>query len=258
MPRLPIRSALLLGLALVVAAPALAQERNQRRLHVDDRSRRRPPLPGLGHRCHLHPRHRRRARTALPGPRLRKRVDRRSARRRLGPNDDLEAGGRWGFASIDPDFDDGETGLRDLGAYARYRLPLQAEFDAAVGAEFTLPVGSEDVGGGNFDFRGFGALRTDVDGNLTLIGSAGLESVEVGDDRELGLFLGGGTIVPLTEELAVIAELDLSTATDLARLTGGLDYELPPGGHLRGAIALGLDDDAPNFELILGFAIPVY
>ena len=257
MPRIPIRSALLLGLVFLVAAPAAAQERTSAAYtSTSDLGDVRPFQAWITDATFT--------RGVDIEPELRfQDFDGASvlvagARAAVWASDDLEAGGQWGFASIDPENGDGETGLRDLGAYARYRLPVQAEFDAAVGAAFTLPVGSEDVRAGNFDFRGFGALRYDVDGNLTLIGSAGLESVEFGNDRELGLFLGGGTIVPITEELATIAELNLSTATDVARLTGGLDYELPPGGHLRGAIALGLDDDAPNFELILGFAIPVY
>ena len=180
------------------------------------------------------------------------------ARAAVWTTDDLELGGNWGFASVDPDGGDGETGLRDLGLYGRYRIPVDPAWDVAVGGEFSLPVGDEDVGGGSFDFRGFGALRYDLDGNLTLIASGGLESIERFDDRELGLFLGGGTIVPLTEEVALITELNMSTASDAAQITGGVDFELPPGGHLRAALALGLDDDAPNWELIFGFAIPVY
>lgn len=180
------------------------------------------------------------------------------ARAAVWVNDDVEAGGRWGFASIDPDGGDGETGLRDLDAYARYRLPFDDAIQGAVGGEFSLPIGDEDVGGGSFDFRGFGALRYDVDGNLTLIGHAGFESIEIANDRELGLYFGGGAIVPLVEEAALIAELDISTAADTASLTGGVDFELPPGGHLRAALSLGLDDRAPDYELIFGFAIPVY
>lgn len=180
------------------------------------------------------------------------------ARTAVWVTNDIEAGGRWGFASVDPDVGDGNTGLRDLDAYLRYRLPIDEDFVASVGGEFSLPIGDAESGGDSFDFRGFGAMRYDVDGNLTLLASAGLESIEIGNDRELGLLLGGGTIIPMTEEVALIAELNFSTASDVAQVTGGVDVELPPGGHLRAALALGLDNDAPNYELILGFAIPVY
>jgi len=180
------------------------------------------------------------------------------ARSAVWLRDDTEVGVHWGFASFDPDRGDGDTGLRDLDVYGRYRLDVRGDLDMAIGSEISLPVGDESIGAGSFDFRGFGAVRYDIDGNMTLIGSAGLESLERFDDRELGIFFGAGTLVPLTEETTLIAELNLSTASDAAQLTGGVDFELPPGGHLRAALALGLDDDAPNYELILGFAIPVY
>lgn len=172
--------------------------------------------------------------------------------------DGFELGGDWSFASIDPENGDGDSGLRDLGVYGRYRIPVDESLVFAVGGESTIPFGDESVGGGALDFRGFGALRYDADGNLTFLANAGIESVERFDDHDLGLFIGGGTIVPLTEETAIIAEIDISTATDASQITAGVDYELPPGGHLRAAIGLGLDDDAPNWELIFGFAIPVY
>lgn len=173
-------------------------------------------------------------------------------------NPDLEAGGRWGFASFDPEVGDGGTGLRDLDLYARHRIPVDADLDLAVGTEIGLPIGDDDVGAGNFEFRGFVAMRHDVDGDMTLLANAGLESIERGDDREFGLLLGGGVIVPITEEAALVTELTFSTAAEIAQITGGVDFELPPGGHLRAALALGLDDGAPDVEVVLGFAIPVY
>ena len=173
-------------------------------------------------------------------------------------NPNLEAGGRWGFASFDPEGGDGSTGLRDLDLYARHRIAVDADLDLAAGAEIGLPIGDDDVGAGNLAFRGFGALRYDVDGDMTVLAHAGFESIERGDDRKFGLVLGGGVIVPLTEEAALVTELGFASASDAAQITGGIDFELPPGGHLRAALALGLDDGAPDVEVVLGFAIPVY
>lgn len=172
--------------------------------------------------------------------------------------DGFELGGSWGFRSVDPSIGESRNGLDDLALYGRYELPVQTDATVAIGAEFTLPVGEEDVGAGNFDLNVFGAVRYDADGNATLFGHAGVQSIERGNDREAGLLLGGGILVPLTEELALVGELALGTASESAAILGGVDYELPPGGHLRAALALGLDDGAPDFELRLGFSIPVY
>ena len=170
----------------------------------------------------------------------------------------LEVGGRWGFRSLDPERGESRSGLQDLGLYTRYRLPLEVDADVALGTELKLPVGDEDVGEGNLDLEVFGAMRYDVDGDLTVLAHAGIQSIERFDDREAGILLGGGVLVPMTEELALISELTLATAEDDAAVTAGVDYELPPGGHLRAGLSLGLDDGAPDLELRLGFAIPVY
>ncbi len=172
--------------------------------------------------------------------------------------EDLEVGGRWGFLTVDPDVGNGESGLEDIRLYGRYRLPLDGDIDFALGSELTLPVGAGDVGQSNFDFRAFGAMRYDVDGTMVVLANAGIQSLERGPDRETGITVGGGVILPMTEELAIVSELDLWTTIDYAAISGGLDYELPPGGHLRAALALGLDDAAPDVQIIVGFAIPVY
>lgn len=174
-------------------------------------------------------------------------------------SEDFEVGGRWGFLSIDPENFDSESGISDLALYGRYRLGLAIDdTETAVGLVTTLPIGSEDVGQSNFDLQAFGALRYTTADGIAVLGQMGIDSQEVGDDRELGILLGGGTIIPVTEELAAIAELQLTTAIDYAAISAGVDYELPPGGHLRAALLLGIDDAAPDAELRLGFAIPVY
>jgi len=171
----------------------------------------------------------------------------------------LEVGGRLGYAGIDADGVDSQSGLSDLAVYSRYRLDLGQEgTDVGIGVVGTLPVGDEDIGQGNFDFLAFGAVRYEANEGVTLLGHAGIDSREVGNDRELGIALGGGAILPMTEELAAILELSLTIAVDFAVVVAGVDYELPPGGHLRAAIALGIDNAAPDAELRLGFSVPVY
>ena len=170
----------------------------------------------------------------------------------------FELGGSWGFRSVDPNVGDTNNGLDDLAIYGRYELPVETDATIAIGAEFTLPVGKADVGASNFDVNVFGALRYDANGDATFFGHVGVQSIERRGDREAGLLLGGGVLVPLTEELALVSELVFSPASDAASILGGIDFELPPGGHLRAALSMGLDDGAPDFELLLGFSIPVY
>jgi hypothetical protein len=171
----------------------------------------------------------------------------------------LEVGGRLGYTGFEPDGMDSRSGLSDLGVYGRYRLDLGSDSpDVAIGVLATLPVGDEDIGQSNFDFLAFGAFRYEANEGITLLGHAGLDSREIGNNRDLGIELGGGAILPMTEELAVIVELALTTAVDFAAVVAGVDYELPPGGHLRAAVALGIDDAAPDAQLRLGFSVPVY
>lgn len=172
---------------------------------------------------------------------------------------DVELGGRFGVVNFDSDNGGSESGVSDLRLYGRYRLPIDSAATYAVGSSFDLPIGDEDVFESTFDFAFFGAMRYTVPDGVAILARVGIESLERGrDNRESGIFLGGGALVPVTEELAIVAEFDLTTAVDFAAITGGVDFELPPGGHLRAAIALGLDDQAPDVELRLGFAIPVY
>jgi hypothetical protein len=173
--------------------------------------------------------------------------------------DGLEVGGRLGYTGIDPDGVDGFSGLSGLSLYGRYRLDMGADSpDVGIGVLTRLPVGAEEVGGDRFDFLAFGAFRYQANEDVTFLGHAGIDSRDTGVDRDLGIALGGGAILPMTEELAAILELDLTTAIDYAVVVAGVDYELPPGGHLRAGLALGLDDAAPDAELRLGFSIPVY
>lgn len=172
--------------------------------------------------------------------------------------DGIEVGGRWGFSTLDPDRGDGNTGIEDLRVYGRYHIPVESDGEFALGAQLTLPIGDEDVGQSNFDFEAFGAMRYAVEDVMTLLAHVGLQSLEFGNDREAGLRLGGGVLLPLTEEVSLVTELDLGTAIDYAAISGGVDFELPTSGHLRAALALGLDDGAPDFELLFGFQIPIY
>lgn len=176
----------------------------------------------------------------------------------------LEVGGKFGFSSVDFDGPaDGTTGPNDLSIYGRYQFlggPGSTDPTLAGGLIFDLPVGDEDVGAGTFDFTLFGAFRASLSNGVDVFANAGIESLErpFFDDRENGVRLGGGAIIPLTEEWAFIGEASLGTANDTFDLIAGFDYELPPGGHLRTALTVGVDDGSDDIAFTAAFAIPVY
>ena len=174
----------------------------------------------------------------------------------VAPN--VEVGGRFGWAGISPDSGPSDSSFGDLDLFARYRLPVDIPGTLAAGTEVRLPTGSADAGQDNTFVRIFGALRQDMGGAFTFTANLAFEYVEfLGDDGN-GIALGLGTLIPMSESLTMVAEFNLQTAFDYAIATGGLDYELPPGGPLRGALRIGLNDQAPVVELQLALGLPVF
>jgi hypothetical protein len=43
------------------------------------------------------------------------------------------------------------------------------------------------------------------------------------------------------------------TAVDYAMLSGGVDYLLQNNGRVRGALGIGLDDDAPDVMFLVSY-----
>lgn len=169
----------------------------------------------------------------------------------------LEIGGQLGLVNFDFEGGGSQTGLSDLRTYARYRL-VDSDVDFSVGGVLDLPTGSEDAGQSNLDLQLFVATRVPVGGGNEFTGAAGVENLD-GPDRESGAFLNGGLIVPVAEEVAIVGELNIRTAYDTsATLSAGIDYELPPGGHFRGGIAVGLNNNSEDVALFASFAIPVW
>lgn len=172
--------------------------------------------------------------------------------------DGFEAGGRIGWAGYDPDEFDGDSSFADLDLYARFRVPVEFGGTLAAGSEVRLPTGSSDAGQDNTIVRIFGALRQDMSGAFTFTANLGFEYMELFGDDGNGLTMGLGSLVPLSDELTATVEFNLRTAFDYAMLTGGLDYRLPPGGHLRGAFGIGLDSEAPDAQVQIALALPVF
>jgi hypothetical protein len=171
----------------------------------------------------------------------------------LGEN--FQLGGEFAFANVDPDQGDGESGLTDMRVAGRYNFATRGDLQVAAGGFITLPIGSEDIGEGNTDIGGFGAVRYPVSDGVVLVGSGGLYFVEAGDDRDVSLALGGGAIFETSRELHWLAELTIQTEGDIALLSGGADYRLAAGGHLRGQLGLGLGDGSPDLQLRVGYLL---
>jgi len=180
------------------------------------------------------------------------------ARVSMWVRDGMEAGGRlaWSGLSIDRGGDD--NGFGDLDLHYRYRIPVKFPGTVATGAEVRLPTGDASTGQDNTIVRIFGAFRQDLGGAFTFAANLGFEYVELFGEDGNGLAVGLGSIVPFTDNLAAIFELNLRTAIDYSAISGGVDYELPPGGHLRGALTIGLDDLAPDAGLQVALSLPVF
>ncbi len=165
----------------------------------------------------------------------------------------FEVGVGLHFININPDFGDGNSGITDLPVFGKFHLPSRNGTQLSAGGFITLPIGSEDIGGGDFDFGGFGALRHPLSSNTVLTGTAGLNFLEFGGDREVSLLIGGGLIYEMNPDLNFIGELNIQTKTDGGLITGGIDYESGLNNHFRAVLGIGVDSGSPDFLLRASF-----
>jgi hypothetical protein len=183
-------------------------------------------------------------------------------------NDKLEIQAGMNYLSWSPDKGDGESGLSDLAIFGRYSLSNSSETNISVGGTVTLPIGSEDVGQGDLDFGGFGAIRHALESGMVIIGSVALifyetEEYEVNTTTfeveektayNSSFNISGGVIYPVNDQLNVVGELAILSEMDYMMLSGGVDYNLG-SGRLRAALGIGLDDGAPDIMLMGGYAV---
>lgn len=180
--------------------------------------------------------------------------------------DKLQLGGGVAFRSNSPSVGDSQSGITDLLVSGRYNV-MPGPTSISIGAWATLPVGSEDIFEGTFDFSGFGSLRHYLPSGVALTGTFGLEFTETKvpqfnpvtggtkttSDHNTGVLIAGGLVYPTRSGINVVSELSLRTEGDFALLSGALDYALKTGGRIRGGIGIGLDKGAPNFLLRGGY-----
>lgn len=170
-------------------------------------------------------------------------------------NEKIEVGTQFYYVNYSPDKGNGQSGISDLGAFGRYNIYNEKQTNISTGAMLTLPIGSEDVGHGDFNFGAYGAIRHSLQNKMALVGTVGLFFIEnINDKRDSFLLIGFGTIYPVNPQLNIIGELHIWSENDYMLLSGGADYVLG-NGRLRGALGLGLDNGAPDIMLMGGYSI---
>ena len=181
----------------------------------------------------------------------------------------LEVGGSVGFGSSDSSGSapDG-SGATDMDLWAKYGFGSDGgRTEFAAGGIVTIPTGDDTAGLGfdAFSVGGFGALRyrlqrgiITAQGGLRLNGDGMfLGSPEV--EGETSFALGFGFIYPTSNRVTLIGELKFEeerfeVGDPNTRVLGGVNWRLANQGMFRGAVAFGLDDGAPDAQLIVGYA----
>ena len=163
----------------------------------------------------------------------------------------FELGITLDILSIDPEFGGNRSGLADPLVIGRYQIQ-GGQTDISIGGGLTLPLGEEEVGGGDgVDLNLFGALRHYINQALAITGVLGIDFIEQADDYDASLRLGGAVIYRTTPDLQLIGELNILSDPEFALLTFGIDYQLSNSTRLRPAIGIGVDDGAPDFALTI-------
>jgi len=190
---------------------------------------------------------------------------------------ELELGTRLWLMNEDYDHFKSETGLSDIDLWGKYQFFNNNGLMLSGGLMFSLPVGCEGVvhprATGEFNLELFGAARYNIDEVFSVVGHLGIRKnsdmeselegkgsnadVEGEIDGETQFEIGGGIIYQLQYNLNILGELNIATeayddAENDIELTGGVEYMLQPNLSLKGGLGLGMDDGAPDFELIIG------
>ena len=185
------------------------------------------------------------------------------------PWDNVEVGGSIGFGSTDTSggLNDG-TGATDVKLWGKYFWNLDHDrTEVSAGGILTIPSGDDSVGLGYdaWGLKGFGAVRYRLK-PAVITGTLGLEFNSNGRtlgfdtrDGEIAYSLGVGVIAPWGEAFSWVGELSWKSerfdgADNDTQLLGGINLRLSNRSFLRPALAFGLQDGAPDFRAIVGYA----
>lgn len=186
------------------------------------------------------------------------------------PWDDVELGATLAFGNTDTTspLPDGR-GATDLEIWGKYFLGKpDGKVDLAVGAILTIPTGDNTSGLGfdAFALGFFGSIRWNISRRVILSGSAGFQVNEDGEILNSGTLEGQtseridvAAIIPLSKRLNVIGEWNYAGERfrgldSDARLLAGVNWRLGKRGMLRGAIAGGVTDGAPDKQFLVSYA----
>jgi len=180
---------------------------------------------------------------------------------------EIEVETRIAALFIEPGLAGGRNGVSDWLLTGRYLFDMET-IHLAAGSQFTLPVGSESVGAGNFNYGFYTASRYELTNWLMLTGNVNLNFIKIpfltriGDffafdeSRETVFGAGTGAIVDVGGNVFLLSEFIFQTKTDFSLFSAGLDYFINRRGHIRLNIFAGLDNGAPDSGISFGLIIP--
>lgn len=176
--------------------------------------------------------------------------------------DQVEAGIRLGYLSVDADPAPEGSGLSDIDLYAKYRFHGGAG-RCALGGLVKAPTGDEEsgLGTGQTDVEGFFACRADLQA-VTLAGNLGARYNGDPDPplpaANASILAGGALLLPVGVRTTFLIEATyeserLNGAGSDARLTLGYQGVAErPGFGFRGGVGLPLSENAPDYEVLFG------
>jgi hypothetical protein len=185
------------------------------------------------------------------------------------PWEDVEMGLNVGFGDTETTgtLPDG-SGATDLDFWTKWFLGGDAnDTQFAVGGVATIPTGDDNAGLGMdaFSVGGFGSLRYHLprwtfSGHVGLRASGDAEFLGLPEfDGETSFQLGLGGIVPLSKSVTLLLETEyegerFEGGEPDFRALGGINLHGLGRGVIRAAVTAGLDDGAPDAQLLVGYA----
>jgi hypothetical protein len=184
---------------------------------------------------------------------------------------ELELGARLAIIHFDPDFGGSETGVTDIDIWGKYQFYKTHSLMLSGGILLTLPTGSDDIihpnASGEVNVEAFAAGRYQADRKTAIVGHFFLRKNSDADidggaelDGELQVGFGAGAIYEMTPQLNLIGQLNFATEAyeefdNFIQLTGGAEFKVDSNLSLRGGLGLGLDEGAPEWEIMLAAAV---
>ncbi len=179
----------------------------------------------------------------------------------------IEVESRIAALFVNPGFAGSRQGISDWLITGRYLFDFE-KVHAAAGAQFTLPVGSEKVGAGNFNYGFYSAARYEISKRFLLTGNLQLNFVKipfltfsggffsVQESRETTVGTGFGGMIDVGSNLFFVGEFAYESKTDFSVISTGIDYFINRKGNIRINAIFGLDDGAPDIGGSFGLLVP--